>query len=214
VALGLSVIDAESPHSLRTSGIFTGLWGVIAPLIALFIGGAVASRGAGVVTRAGGALHGLVMWGLTMVAGAWLVSNVVMTSVNAAGQAADRVAPGLAPQALQEAITPDEPDKPGEPDRSLDESMNEKAKDMGESAKSAALEAAEPTSKVFWGITGALALGLISAILGGLVGVSRRQRMWADEPPGPYVAPPDTTTTTTSVPTARVTRTDPDNPIL
>src|SRR5690349_15272686 len=64
LAFGLSAVDPRNPGSLRASGIFTGIWSLVTPIIALFVGGAVASRGAGIVTRAGGALHGLVVWGL------------------------------------------------------------------------------------------------------------------------------------------------------
>src|SRR5438477_10327762 len=40
--IGLAVIDTNDPHSLRGIGIGTGIWSVIAPLLALFFGGMVA----------------------------------------------------------------------------------------------------------------------------------------------------------------------------
>jgi hypothetical protein len=43
------------------------VWALIAPLIALFVGGWVAARGSSIYTRGQGASHGLVMWGLTTV---------------------------------------------------------------------------------------------------------------------------------------------------
>src|SRR4051812_11214016 len=75
IAIGLSAIDPNQARSLKGSGIFTGLWSLIAPLIALFVGGLVAGRGAGSVTRVGGGTHGLVMWGLTTLAGVFLVMS-------------------------------------------------------------------------------------------------------------------------------------------
>ena len=82
LAMGLSSIDSNDPgSSLKASSIFTGIWGLIVPLIALFVGGMVASRGAGVTTKMNGALHGLVMWGLTTLAGAWLLTNIISTVV-------------------------------------------------------------------------------------------------------------------------------------
>jgi hypothetical protein len=67
--------------------------------------------------------------------------------------------------------------------------IEQKLSSVGQQAQQKALKAADVTGKVFWGVFGALALGLISALLGGLVGVSRRQRMWADvePPPGSYI---------------------------
>lgn len=77
IAVGLTTIDPARAESMRATGIFSGVWTLAAPIIALFIGGAVAGRGAGPVTRGEGALHGLVTWGLTILIGAWLVSNVL-----------------------------------------------------------------------------------------------------------------------------------------
>ena len=63
-----------------SSGIFTGIWALIAPLIALFVGGWVAGRGSSIFTRGQGATHGLVMWGLTTLLGASMVA-VVMSAI-------------------------------------------------------------------------------------------------------------------------------------
>src|SRR5688572_27849864 len=62
IAMGLSTINPNNPDSAQASGIFTGIWSLIAPLIALFVGGVVAGRAAGISTRLDGATHGLVMW--------------------------------------------------------------------------------------------------------------------------------------------------------
>src|SRR5262245_17914484 len=50
LAIGLSTVD---PHegNVRGAGIFTGIWSIVAPLIALFVGGLVASRGSDAMTR-------------------------------------------------------------------------------------------------------------------------------------------------------------------
>lgn len=77
LALGLSSIDPGDPGSLKPSGIFTGVWALVVSLVALFAGGFVAARGASALTRMAGALHGLVMWGLTVVAGMWLIGTVI-----------------------------------------------------------------------------------------------------------------------------------------
>lgn len=83
-ALGLSAINPDNPSSFKASSIFTGIWSLVTSFLALFAGGMVASRGAGVYTRASGAIHGLVMWGLTTIAGALLVFNVLTLAIGGA----------------------------------------------------------------------------------------------------------------------------------
>jgi hypothetical protein len=98
LALGLSAVDPNDPGSAKSAGIGTGIWSLVAPLIALFVGGLVASRTAGVLDKAGGALHGAVLWGLTTLAGVIVmgmalssllgaVFNVGKTAVGATGAA-------------------------------------------------------------------------------------------------------------------------------
>jgi hypothetical protein len=97
-AFVLSSVDPSDPGSAKSAGIGTGIWSLIAPLIALFIGGFVAARTAGVLDKGGGALHGAVLWGLTTLAGVILMSmalsslmgavfSVGKTAVGAAGSA-------------------------------------------------------------------------------------------------------------------------------
>jgi len=90
LAVGLTAIDPNNPASLRSSGIFTGVWGLVSPLVALFIGGLVAGRGAGVFRRSEGATHGLVMWGLAMVIGTFLVISAATAVIKTVGHVAVR----------------------------------------------------------------------------------------------------------------------------
>lgn len=160
LALGVSAIDAAHPSTVRTLGVFTGLWSLLSPLIALLIGGAVASRGAGVATRLGGAMQGLVMWGITLIAGAYFVGGAVLSVT--------KDATNVGRAAINEAVS-----SPGALEDKLDTAANK--------AQQTAVEAAEVGEPVFWGVFGALALGLVAALVGGAAGVSRRQRMWADD---------------------------------
>jgi hypothetical protein len=80
LALGLSTVDAN-PGSLRSSGVFTGVWGLISPLMALFIGGMIAGAAARVTSKTGGVVHGLVMWGVTTLVGAYGLAMVLSTVV-------------------------------------------------------------------------------------------------------------------------------------
>jgi hypothetical protein len=77
LALGLSSITPDDVTSVKRSGIFTGVWSILSPLVALFCGGIFASRGAGSKTTSGGVMHGLVMWALSAVAFAWLFVNLI-----------------------------------------------------------------------------------------------------------------------------------------
>jgi hypothetical protein len=252
LALGLSSINPQDTGSARSSGIFTGIWSLISPLIALFVGGIVAGRGAGVQTKSSGGIHGLVMWGLTTLVGLWVLSNLVSalagglfsvgrTAVDATGSAVSAGAAqtggvgqlaksfGLdANDALRpvnerlqaegkppvtasqlEATTQDvvrTAVQQGRMDRQLLVSsiaentalsradaeevasrvetqfntFQGQAGQAVQSVQTGALKAADATGKAFWGVFGALFLGLVSAILGGSVGVSKRQRIHAE----------------------------------
>jgi hypothetical protein len=84
LALGLSQADPNDPTTLRSAGMITGIWSVIVPIVALLLGGLVAARTAGIVTRPTGAIHGVVLWSLMMVASIALVGFVVKGVVNTA----------------------------------------------------------------------------------------------------------------------------------
>lgn len=84
LAMGLSAVDPANPGSLRGSGIFTGIWSLVVPLIALFVGGLVASRGSGAPSRGDSVLHGLLVWGLTTLVGVWLMMSLLSTLVGGA----------------------------------------------------------------------------------------------------------------------------------
>jgi hypothetical protein len=63
-----------------------------------------------------------------------------------------------------------------------------------QAAQTGALRAAEASGKAFWGVFGALLLGLIAAVIGGALGVPhlvspRRRVVAAPTPTGPRTAP-------------------------
>ncbi|WP_257449267.1 hypothetical protein [Archangium lipolyticum] len=259
LALGLSSINPQDTGSARSSGIFTGIWSLVSPLIALFVGGIVAGRGSGAQTKASGGIHGLVMWGLTTLVGLWLLGNLVSalagglfsvgkTAVQATGSAVSagasqsgdlgQVARGFgldADDALRpvnerlraegkppvtadqlQAATKDVVQtavRQGRLDRQIlvssiaqntalsradaedvasrieaqFNSVQAQAGQAAQTVQTGALQAADATGKAFWGVFGALFLGLISAILGATVGVSKHQRIYAE---GAVVTPP------------------------
>jgi hypothetical protein len=160
LALGLSTIDPNRPDTVRSSGLFTGIWGLVTPLVALFVGGLVASRGAGTIDRASGALHGLVVWSFATVLGAWGLTTIATSALSgiasmgkgAVTASADTIARG---GEVSETLPVDE--------------------QTGERAKETAIAAAGETSAVFWGVFGALSLGLLSSVIGGVVGARSRK---------------------------------------
>jgi hypothetical protein len=239
LALGLSSINPDNPESAKGSGLFAGIWGMVVPLIALFVGGAVAGRGAGIIHRGGGALHGLVMWGLTTVLGAFLVGNLLTSALSGVVSIGGGVAKqgsvlagasqggeGMFSLDANSIIQPvnERLQAEGKPAITADQlsaatrdvvndaartgTLNREtlissiaqntalsradAEDIagrveaqwsqtGQNVKNTALQAADTTGKAFWGVFGALLLGLVSAVVGGVFGVSRRQERWDGE---------------------------------
>lgn len=90
LGVGLASIDTDEGGSLRGVGIGTGVWSVIAPLIALFIGGWAAARAGGVFDRTVGAIHGGTVWALTTILGlvmmTWTIGAVVGATARAGAQ--------------------------------------------------------------------------------------------------------------------------------
>jgi hypothetical protein len=265
LAVGLTALDPMHRGSLRSSGIFTGVWGLLSPLIALFIGGLVAGRGAGLFGRGEGAIHGLVMWGVVTVAGSFLVISAaaaLIRGVASVGQAAVRAggsaigaaadkAGGVGAMAQRFGVDADDALRPvndrlraegrppvnadqlqaatkdavqsavreGRVDRDLlvrsiaqntnlsqadvqeiasriqlqiDNARNQVAQRV-QSAETGALKAAEASGKAFWGVFGALLLGLIAAAIGGALGAPHlhaRRREHVVTAPTPVPPPP------------------------
>lgn len=75
--LGLAAVDTDKFGSLRSAGIGTGIWSLIAPLIAMFLGALLAGRLCGSRERGVGALHGAVAWSLSVIVGLWAAASVV-----------------------------------------------------------------------------------------------------------------------------------------
>jgi len=79
IGAGLAALDPDDAASARGAMLGTGAWSVIAPLIAMFVGGFVAARLANTHDRRVAGAHSLVMWGLTATTGLvftlWMVSH-------------------------------------------------------------------------------------------------------------------------------------------
>jgi hypothetical protein len=101
LAIGLATIDpatGETPGG-RTLSIGAGIWWIVSALIALYVGGWVASRLAGAFRSETGTMHGLLVWATSTLAMLWMGTtavgalvggtfNALGTGFQVAGQAA------------------------------------------------------------------------------------------------------------------------------
>ncbi|HSD91007.1 MAG TPA: hypothetical protein VLB44_25970 [Kofleriaceae bacterium] len=88
MGLGMSAVDTDDAGSLRAVGIGTGIFSIIAPLIAMFVGGALAGRLCGISDRKIGAIHGSVMWALGLAFGLWSMMSLVGALASGVGHMA------------------------------------------------------------------------------------------------------------------------------
>jgi len=110
MGLGLAAVQTDDAGSLKGVGIGTGIWSVIAPLIALFIGAYVAGRLSASRDRKVGAIHGSVMWGLAIAIGLWAMLGLVSSLASGAarvGGAAASAGASIAGGAVKAGVSAD-----------------------------------------------------------------------------------------------------------
>ncbi|HTL38381.1 MAG TPA: hypothetical protein VL326_34865 [Kofleriaceae bacterium] len=91
MGVGLSALDVDDAGSFRHVRIGNGVWSMLAPLVALAVGGVVAGKLASTIDQRVGALHGFVVGALSSVIGLILtVSIVSMLAGNSASTATSR----------------------------------------------------------------------------------------------------------------------------
>jgi hypothetical protein len=91
MGVGLTAIDPEGTNSIRSIGIGTGIWSVIAPMIALFVGGLVVSRLAPSPSRLSRAIHGGLVWAVAALASVAILFLIASSVVRGAAAAGGRV---------------------------------------------------------------------------------------------------------------------------
>ncbi len=97
IAIGFAVWNpGDSPEAL---GIGIGVWVAVAAIISLFMGGLTTGHMAGVLTPGDGAIHGVVMWGLSTILTVWLAVTGVTGLL---GGALDMAASPVAAEVLAE----------------------------------------------------------------------------------------------------------------
>jgi hypothetical protein len=78
MAIGLFAIDpATDENPFGGLGIGSAIWWVLSWIVALFFGGWITARFAGLQRKFDGALHGLVTWSVTFLASLILLTNIV-----------------------------------------------------------------------------------------------------------------------------------------
>jgi hypothetical protein len=92
LGIGLASIEPDDPGSLRGVGIGTGVWSLIAPIIALFVGGLLMGRLAGPLHRFRGAIHGAILWSVVTVASMLILASALSSLVGGAARAGGHVA--------------------------------------------------------------------------------------------------------------------------
>ena len=115
LAIGLGAIDpATEANPLSGIGVGTGIWLAISTLIALFTGGYVAARMAGLPRRPDGILHGLVAWSLVTFLTFYLMTSAVGRVISGAagviGQGVDLLGQGVTAVGSQVAQNVNVPD--------------------------------------------------------------------------------------------------------
>jgi hypothetical protein len=104
VAIGMSSIGGSGAPRSEAGGVGMniGIWSIISLLISLFVGGWIAARTAGRMSRNAALLNGAILWASTLALSAWLLSSGV---TGAFGLAASN-AGSLIDQAQQTPTTP------------------------------------------------------------------------------------------------------------
>lgn len=87
LGIGLAAVDVNDVRSLHGAGIGTTVWSLVAPLIAMFLGGFMAGKLAQTYDRKLAGAHGVVMWALTAVVG--LCATISIASMIVAGATRD-----------------------------------------------------------------------------------------------------------------------------
>lgn len=79
IAIGFGAIEFGPGAEFGEFGIGAGIWAIATALISLFVGGLTAGHLAGILTRLDGALHGVLVWGLSLVLTLWAIGAGIGT---------------------------------------------------------------------------------------------------------------------------------------
>jgi ABC-type multidrug transport system fused ATPase/permease subunit len=160
-------------------GIGALIWWVVSAIIALFLGGWVASRLSGIQTRTDGMLHGFVTWGLASLVTVFLMTSTVgafigggMSLIQGLGGAAGttaEISPELR-QELEEQLRQYFPDQQPQASPEQKERLQERATETAEQVRKGAARGAMGTFVM-------LVLGGVAAAFGGAAGRTRAPKI-------------------------------------
>jgi hypothetical protein len=157
-AIGLSSIGGSgSPRSDAAGvGVGVGIWAIISLLISLFVGGWVAARTSGRISRNASILNGVILWASMLALSAWLLSSGVAGAFGVAASTASN----LAEQALppNAAVTPPGT-APQAPPINAPNITAQQARDIAGSG-----------AKASWSFVLGSLLGLVAALVGSATG--------------------------------------------
>jgi hypothetical protein len=91
VAIGMSSVGGSGAPRSEVGGVGMniGIWSIISLLISLFVGGWIAARTAGRMSRNAALLNGAILWASTLALSAWLLSSGVTGAFGLAAANAD-----------------------------------------------------------------------------------------------------------------------------
>jgi hypothetical protein len=104
IGVGLTAIDPSDSNPLRGVGVGTGVWSAIAPIIALFVGGLVASRLAPTPNALNRALHGGLVWAVSAIVMVIMLYTVLTNVVGGLATTGAKVA-GSATTAVTSSLS-------------------------------------------------------------------------------------------------------------
>lgn len=152
-AIGLSTMDNGAGRGL---GVGAAIWLILSVLVSLYVGGLVTGHLADVRTRGDGALHGILMWGLSTILAVYLLASGVSGILGGAMQFASSGAAATAGAAAQGGPAAQ---RMGEAARSMMDTVQENAGEVVSDAREGAERGA-------WFALIALGLSAAAAALG------------------------------------------------
>lgn len=171
MAIGLAIVDPQAGgDQAQALGIGGLIWWLVASIIALFCGGWVAGRLAGVPRRLDGAVHGAITWAVTTIVTIYLIGSAVGGIIGGTfsilGQTAEVAGQAAGPVAAEEGVP--EPDS-AEVEEGLSR-VEGAAEEAGRRLRESGEEIADISASAAFSIFVMLLLTGAAGVLGGLVG--------------------------------------------
>lgn len=179
-AIGMAAFDPGQGDSASSLGIGAAIWFAVTALISMFVGGMTAGRLAGVLTRGDGMLHGVVMWGLSLLLAIYLGSTGVgvvlggvtsflsQTASSAAGGAVSGAGAVAATAAQQGGVNVDESQQQQAENaaQNAQQQIQQQAPQIQERAGQIAGDTANVAAKAAWGALLLMGLSVAAAAFG------------------------------------------------